>query len=420
MCALRYRHTVLFETADQWRTKADHNETHVTVSGTEDGSITVQRRVIYPVKEEVKDEVRVTWNSGRVASDGKIVPQLLDGLNVYRRKHDGEGLPDGYIDSVVQIGLHRGSFDLEAVKGALGAWPEFDAETLKWDQCSYDINVNGTLRVDEYCVPGIEDTLVFGASKPDLGSGTSEKKLELGLFYVESSDEDSVHLSGVRCKWLNDGSDHLDKCHKTYLLYTPQHTIRGDADAPIYLEKPVGMHPTIHANMSSVRLSRSDCRLYAFMNIPVELFVDKFQQPPTLLFGEHDLELPEYKLESWGSEVLYELNPGQDNEIKLHSRYIKPDNGGRYRDISFRPFIFEACPSEYTVSENPFFQRGLGYESYFTPDTKFRHINNTDLHLTIPRADIGDYGTVQWTTIMCVLLSCAYLLISIFRPISRK
>ncbi|AET37279.1 Pbn1p Ecym_1020 [Eremothecium cymbalariae DBVPG len=419
---MKVRKTVLFKSAELWAEQADRNETHITVRGTGAGGELVQSRTRYVRSEggnTTGNVVRITWNHLNSDTASEISPQLLNGFNIYVSGDEMGSVPSYYVTTPLQRTFHSAKFELDAVRSWLGEGYSFIMESLKWSECDYDLIMDKELRVDEYCTLAANQTISFSSldyASSDKNVDNNDFKLEGGLFYPEISDLEDVHLSGVRCSWLEDGSGLIDTCEKTYLFYEIAHSKEAREHVPIVLEETTGMHPTVNIDLSASTAHEPKCKYYAFINLPVEIFVDKFQQPPTLLFGEDDLEQPSYKLDTWGSEVVYTLVPGKVNTIKLHSRYVSPEKGGGQNTVFIYPYVFEACDTDsINVSANPFYSKNLGFEVYFTPDTKFNHLNNTKIPVSIPRANTESFSLIQYTTVICLIGSILYLFLVLFK-----
>ena len=65
------------------------------------------------------------------------------------------------------------------------------------------------------------------------------------------------------------------------------------------------------------------------------------------VWGETDLEDPNYKTEGWGSVVLIDVASSEEEltlELPLHLRYLEPLPGGGTRRVDILPpEIFWAC-----------------------------------------------------------------------------
>lgn len=423
---LKSRLTVLFDTPEHISGQLQRNDTHIVLEGS--GQL-AQNRTTQDLADEQKqpNAVRITWRSATDAGASAIKPELLDGLNVYvyggSQSYDGSGESDGeigtnrhrlsakFVSTPVHQVLHMDHFDLDLVREFLP--PHAVNVDFKWHNHDYDIIIDDKLRIDDYYALSNGTSFVYGAAPPF-------DKAEAGLFYVDTQDSSDVNLSGIRCLWNSSGA--VERCQKTFLFYKPAHFAAGEPATPISLAQPAGLHPTLRVDLSE-RVPSESCDFFVYMNLPVDVFVDKFQTSPVFVFGEHDLELPEYRLRdrSWGSETMYKLVPGVVNEVTLHSRYAEPQPDGGYSEVGFTPFVFQACDTgNDQVAENPFYVKHLGYEAYFTTDTVFHHLNSTRLSVSIPRADTKDYGAVQLTTLACLALSVVYILRKLLKPFNRQ
>nr|Q751U2.3 RecName: Full=Protein PBN1 [Eremothecium gossypii ATCC 10895] len=398
------RQTVLFESEEAWRAGAEQNATAITVHAR--GGEVVQTRRTWAAAGGPR--VRVTWSGGRTVSE--VSPQLAAGLSVY--VEGGAHVSRDFVQARGQAVFHSAQLELDAVRAW---WPRelaVQPEALRWAECAYDIELGRQVRVDEYCALRAGETVALTAA----AGGTDEAKVETGVFYPEISDGADVSLSGFRCTWLRDGSGRTDTCQKTLLMYKPAHVHMPEPAVGIELVQPVTLHPVIEVDLSSVSASGPACAHHVFLQLPAQLFVDKFQQPPELLFGEDDLELPEYKVEAWGSEVIYALEPGRVNRVQLHSRYARPGPGRRYEVVPLRPYVFEACDTgSADIAENPFYSKGMGFEAYFTADTVFKHRNSTRLNIPVPRGNSNDFPSIQYVTVLSILFSVLYISYCLFR-----
>lgn len=407
---IKSRLTVLFESPEDVGSHISYNATHLTVAG--DENVIMQQRWMWELPQsEINstDVLRITWRAGKVTTGPLytiINPVLSSGFNVYTTSDEIIGLE---VNSPVYNSLHISYFDLKKIKDFL---PEiFDTSFVdwKWERCDLDIRLeDGHLHISQWCPLTKNETITFGKC-------TAIDKSEAGLFYVDSQDQYDISLSGLRCNW--DASGDIDKCQKTMLIYKPAHFHENFQNKALYdLEKPVGLHPKLLIDLKNVTES-TGCEYFMYLQLPVDIFVDKFQSSPLLVFGMDDLELPEYKLrdKAWGSEALFKLEPGRLNEITLHSRYVEPVEGGDYKPILFEPILFRSCgTNSEKIEHNPFYSKGLGYESFFTADTVFYHMNSISIHAPIPTPDAKFYNNIQYVTLACLILSLLYLLQKIF------
>jgi len=142
------------------------------------------------------------------------------------------------------------------------------------------------------------------------------------------------------------------------------------------------------------------CALHTYLTLPSSIFGDKYQLSTTdplflqshnlaalrAIFGETDLEAPDWAVYHWGSNWLLELAVPEDPEqvtgewnvtIPLHLRYLPPSESG-YRTIQVPwPVVFWACTAEggTNMGTNPFDRVNLGWEGLFGPRTMFYQVH---------------------------------------------
>lgn len=407
---------MLFESPEDVGSHISYNATHVTIEG--DENVITQQRWIWEIPEcetNSTDVLRISWRAGKVTTGPLstiINPVLSSGLNIYTTSGETKGRE---INTPVYNSLHTPYFDLKKIKGFLPEVFDISFVDWEWERCDLDIRLqDGHLQISQWCPLAKNETITFG-------KGPTISKSEAGLFYVDSQDQDDVNLSGLRCNW--DSSGGIDKCQKTMLVYKPAHFNDNFQNKSLFeLENPIGLHPKLMIDLENATES-ADCEYFMYLQLPVDIFVDKFQSSPLFVFGSDDLELPEYKLrdKSWGSEALFRLKPDSLNEITLHSRYVEPVEGGDHKSIFFEPILFRSCGTNSDkIERNPFYSKGLGYESFFTSDTIFYHMNSIKLHVPIPAPDAKFYNNIQYVTLACLLVSLLYLLQKIFGNRSAK
>ncbi|CAI4058228.1 hypothetical protein SUVZ_03G0170 [Saccharomyces uvarum] len=407
----RHRVTVLYDAPDVIGSHMSQNDTHLTFRGGP-GVVLQQRWLLERTKSLDNSTKRITWRPrADLDRDLSVIENDLSaGFSVYSNSTD---VPGRFISTPMYNSFHSENFDIEK---HLPFKMDLD---LLWnpEDFIYDITVEpAQIQIVEYRPLKQGEEFTVGKVK--------DERLEVGVFFVDSSDEIDVDIGGIRCNWgMDDGK--LERCQKTSLLYKQGHIAfnRSTKTAPLYLEQPIGLHPKVMIDLTEFE-ERSQCMYLMHLQLPLELFVDKFQSSPLLLFGEHDLELPQYSLQdqAWGSESIFELKASTVNEITLHSRYIEPSNNSADKfEVAFSPEIILACDTgDDKLSRNPFYKKGLGYESLFTDDTQFRHLNTTTLSVPIPRPDMNDYSKIKYATLLCLLISIMYLLSKIFGNSKKK
>lgn len=392
---------------DDWEIR--QNSTHVLANAlyTNSSSLAYQSRLTVPADGP---PARITWSSGtsKCETYNIISPRLASGLNVYTifpPKHAK------VVSNPLYSTQHAGR---EKLEDFLQLYLPTDIEYVKGtlDHCDLDIDVQSDITViSSYCcLPAGNQFVTSQPSQVD--------KLELGVFEIETEDERDVNLGGFRCTW-NAETGEIQKCLPTSISYHPSHVKqKSNLGITMWLEEPIALHPKILIDLSNAK-PRETCDYVFYSQLPSEIFVDKFRSSPLLLYGEHDLELPAYKLDNttWGSEVLFRLTPGEVNEIVLHSRYTAPLITGKsdHFSVEFQPLVFLACDTkDDELFTNLFYSKGLGYESLFTNDTLFVHLNSTKLIVDIPRPSLNDYKAIEVITLLCMVSSLVYLVRKIF------
>lgn len=136
------------------------------------------------------------------------------------------------------------------------------------------------------------------------------------------------------------------------------------------------------------------CALHTYLTLPSPIFADKYQlltSDPLFLSshnllalrsvaGETDLEAPDWSVDSWGSNWLFELPTtqaqAQNVTIPLHLRYLHPSASG-YREIGVPwPVVFWACSADEggKMGVNPFDRVELGWDALFGAKTMFYQV----------------------------------------------
>lgn len=354
---------------------------------------------------------RVTWKRNAGVDVTPLKGQLAQGFNVFVEKKQGnDNIRSRFIDTPLGSFFHSGKFDNSVLDEFL---PKSFNDLLFNYSSSHDIDLyvkDNTVEVNIY--HNLSETEHLNVDDSESGI----VKTEAGFFHVDTQDDVDISLSGLRCTFEM-GSGKLNKCQKTLLFYKPIHLDKSsNVNVTINVLEPINLHPVIQIDLSSFRPIHN-CEYYAYLNLPKQLFVDKFQSSPVFLFGEQDLELPEYKLSGYGSTSLFTLKPGELNDIPLHSRYIKPEaDASEYFVASFAPHVFYACDGNQGLEKgNPFYQNDLRYDSFFTPDTKFYHLNSTSLAVSIPKLNSDNNLSIHIITLSVVVLSFLYLIRRLFK-----
>ncbi|KAI9713399.1 MAG: protease B nonderepressible form, partial [Chrysothrix sp. TS-e1954] len=188
-------------------------------------------------------------------------------------------------------------------------------------------------------------------------------------------------------------------------------------------KQPTGLHPTLALSFPDVSALKpptqpakkgpnatadkqekdQTCALHTHLTLPSSIFIDKYAFRDDLLLSSHnlaslrsltgpsDLELPDWKIPSWGSAALFEITPpprkqsGQQTSreatyqvtIPLHARYLPPSRTSGYAHVPIPvPVVFWACTSASGTkfATDPFDRAHLGYEGLFGERTVFYHL----------------------------------------------
>ncbi|CUS24254.1 LAQU0S15e00408g1_1 [Lachancea quebecensis] len=397
------RVTVLFKDAEDLQRNSVNAQDSIIIKGR--GQL-VQRRTTSELPHDENKSfgtVRITWKSPDSSGVSVIAPPLSSGLNIYV-SGSSKQIP-GAVHSAKYDLLHSDEFSDALVRQFLPK--EFNPTELMLKDRDYDIIMDDKISMNEYY-------MIKSDSNETLKYEDGYGKLEVGMFFAEPSDHLDVNLNGLRCTWSSTGQ--IDKCHKTYLFYQRAHTESTNSNTIVEHLEPIGLHPTIRVDLRGEAPSEN-CEHYMYLAAPAGLFIDKFQSAPVFIAGADDLEMPEYKIDNgtWGFESLFSLKPGQLNDIKLHARYVTPQPWGNSKLIEYNPIIFQACDTgNMEVQNSPFYTRSLGFESFFTNDTVFKHFHSATLSVSVPAANTNDFQAVWFVTSMCLVLSVAYLLIKVF------
>lgn len=267
------------------------------------------------------------------------------------------------------------------------------------------------------------------------------KRREVGLFIKEPgiSVRDDIVLAGVRAVFEDKADPEVqvngknpDFLQKT-LFHVKSRQRKLDRRYRSKM-KANGLHPFIeiefvkdqrieHGKISTFDDDVLQCKLFCYLNLPRFAFIDKYQLPkylePLVVFGNNDLELPEYKIDSWGSEFLFEVKMPElfNFQVPLHSRYqLRNETSGLSFKLLPEPIVFYGCDVRQAelLNKSPFDNRlevGGNYERFFTNDTVFYHFDSDQelLQLTIPAAK-DSFQSSQILTFICIGCGTVYIL----------
>ncbi|KAL7666709.1 Protein PBN1 [[Candida] zeylanoides] len=246
---------------------------------------------------------------------------------------------------------------------------------------------------------------------------------EIGIFILdrEITTADDLMLSGVRYV-IDPTAPDNDKLHQTMFHVKPRHRVHGKYT--VGLVQPQGLHPTLQFRGQGPSTlphdaDVSDCKLYYYHAVSKSFFIDKFQLPKhfstVLMYGDSDLEAPEYRCRGWGVEAMFEVDGSRDFDLTLHSRYQAPVTDASTTRVDRHmgsPMLFYACSATEAnlLATSPFDTPATGPQGFFTNDTVFYHLQSSSPVLTasIPRAR-GNPALVESLTLAVVALGFAWL-----------
>lgn len=277
-------------------------------------------------------------------------------------------------------------------------------------------------------------TLIIDSSKLSLEFKVTSKnvKHEIGVFMLDDkvTTIDDLMLSGVRFV-IDPLGNPVDKLEQTLFHVKPRHRLVPGVSADVSIETPQGLHPTLKYKVEGAPAlpdgaDTSNCKLFYYQTLSKSFFIDKYQLPKNFsvvsLYGNLDLEAPEYKVDGWGVESLMNIEGDLvDFEFTIHSRYQEPTEEGKdmVEKVIYPPNLFYACSvdkDEHLLGTSPFdYTSSLasnvgGFQSYFTDDTVFYHVTqeSSELLVSIPRGK-GDAIEVNQLTVLVLGLGIAWL-----------
>lgn len=266
-------------------------------------------------------------------------------------------------------------------------------------------------------------------------------KKEIGLFMSDKiSSPDDIVLSGIRVVLEDDQEP--ENVFKTMFHIKPRHRYLKELIASSNVEAN-GLHPIISTSISP-QLSTfpldedvEDCKLYYYIGLDKSLIFDRYQSTPinatvAAAYGNFDLELPEYKVDQWGSEVLFEYSsehlPLDKIDFTLHSRYQSPDNTTISSVVKNPlPQLFLGCNVKESnlLETSPFDNKmefGGNYESLFTNNTVFYHIEHdsaSNVELEIPHGSADAEQVISMTAIG-IAIGILLILVQFLRVVLKR
>lgn len=165
------------------------------------------------------------------------------------------------------------------------------------------------------------------------------------------------------------------------------------------------------------------CQHFIEYRLPRSFFFDRFELQGIFgdkiqLFGEQDLEAPEWQVDGWGSMLVLEIDTEAGQrliEVPFHARYWKPRVGGQPGKTQLvSPQLFTACHQEDAAfSDNPW-ESFTSKQKIIGESKRFRFIPNvgeTQFEVTSALADGQPAELVMWITILCILCGFAVVML---------
>ncbi|KAJ5804057.1 uncharacterized protein N7518_000360 [Penicillium psychrosexuale] len=372
---------------------------HYTPLGSESSSealCTLLRTIVAPSKD-------AQYKDCSKQEDAFITPPLLStrfgssaALQYYTRLPSTQPLVK-YIHNTVCDQSRTGGRECDTRADALLS---ADSVDIDYDSSSHALTVSGLWTsppqggwTDKFQKPAsADDQVEFGLLGAEAGLEPEEIKMG-GLLAVVGEDE---------------------KLKPTMFSFPSRHqSLTEPSSYTVSFASPTGLHPTMSISMPRSSLKRptapddTTCGLHTYLTLPSVIFGDQYQLATTdplfleshnlvalqALAGETDLEAPDWVVQRWGSNWLFELatppeleetasTPDPSNwtaTIPLHLRYLPPSETGHRTAYIPWPVVFWACTSEDStkMSVNPFDRTHLGWDSLFGPRTLFYQLQPT-------------------------------------------
>lgn len=274
-----------------------------------------------------------------------------------------------------------------------------------------------------------------------------QTRTEVGVLNSDRPGHLEPHELGISGLLTVLGQD--KKPSATMFAFASRHRDAESSFSAEFLE-PTGLHPTLKLNLESIKPPTKDayCSPHAYFTLPKTIFADRHQLSDDLFLASKnltglryisqpvDLEAPEYVEKRWGSSLLLELSPPENEkseswtaQVPLHLRYLSPAEGG-YTDIEVPyPAVFWACAAEEGTKfpNNPFEKVNLGYDGLFGPRTVFWHVeprpgasNSLTNTVKVPVLDTDKAEWVSSGTGLTVLLGFAWIVWKLFGVLSKS
>lgn len=334
---------------------------------------------------------------------------------------------------------------LPALKSVFPMLDGMDLETLGEYNSMDIVSRNGNELIMELHYGNIT-TLQFPK-----GSFIHDSVSELALLLEVDPQDESYDrsLEGVRGK-LEYGKEL--KLIPTLVFPMPQHVDTFGWTASHEFISPYGLHPLYNVSLSDNRdqyhpfKPMNGCSLKFTMDIPKQLFVDKYQLQG--LIGRHgdltcvsnmemsnngavDLELPDYEVKEYGSTLHLNMDPEcviQNNgfQIPFHLRYAAPNQFGSQLvkiapgDLYWKCELDADSDEWISISSSFLFQDDhLGITKLDNiQSARYYHVptgEKSNLTLSIPVAQITHLKPVEFTTLLLVVLGTLTIFYNVFK-----
>lgn len=270
---------------------------------------------------------------------------------------------------------------------------------------------------------------------------------EIGVFTIEDhSTREDLILSGVRVHLNDKNVDERQMVQRTVFHTKPRHRfIESSKDigglnnslstAEVNI-LPNGLHPIL--SIESIPAPPADrdvdlCELFSYLTLQKSVFVDRYQVPDNVKvlahYGTKDLELPEYSVDQWGTEVLMHLDSREISlmNLTLHSRYQLPqreqDTVSALIDSAILFYACDAITDAGVLTDSAFDNRrpiGGSFERFFTEDSIFYHLSKREsLEVQIPTLK-DNSEVINLSTMVALVFGILMVLSSVVVRFQRK
>jgi len=286
---------------------------------------------------------------------------------------------------------------------------------------------------------------------PKIGLDSSMRSEFALLFEVDSNDQSHDRsLEGVRAS-LKESTD-LELI-PTLIFPMPQQVLHHGWSTIHEFIKPHGMHPVYSVTLIDNSLfpfePETKCKLRFDIDLPKQFIVDKYQLEGLIgrvgdtscikslelsNNGDIDLELPDYKVEEFGSTVHLVLDErcvvtNNGFQLPLHLRYGAPNNSGVQKVKITAGELYWSCLVNdkarwSSITHSFHYEDGTLGKSKLEDSIEWRyyHIQNkasSKLEIDLPVGQITHLKFVEIGTLLVVLMSSIYILWTCWKPNRR-